>query len=171
MALLEKHLVVKKSKIPNAGKGLYTKVFIPKGTRIVEYKGRITTWKEMKDAWENGYIYTINNKHVIDARRTLSALARYANDALGIIRIKGYNNNCTYVNDGLHAYIESVKDIPAGSEILVDYGRDYWKVMRANIRLDEKKKKEALNGHAVNGKKSKGKSGVKGRKVKRKKGV
>ena len=31
MALLEKQLYVKKSTIPNAGKGLFTKKFIPKG--------------------------------------------------------------------------------------------------------------------------------------------
>src|SRR5690349_15209286 len=103
MALLEKHLVVKKSTIPNAGKGLYTKVFIPKRTLIVEYKGRITTWKEMKDQWHNGYIYNINNGHVTDAKRTLSALARYANDARGVVRVKGITNNCVYVNDKLRA--------------------------------------------------------------------
>src|SRR5689334_9259139 len=114
MALLEKHLVVKKSTLPNTGKGLFTKVFIPKDTRIVEYKGRITNWKEMKFAWDNGYIYSINNNHVIDAKRTLSALARYANDAHGLVRVKGITNNCVYINDGLKAYIESVKDIPAG---------------------------------------------------------
>src|SRR5690606_40160989 len=49
MALLEKHLYVKKSTLPNSGKGLFTKVFIPKGTRIVEYKGRRTVWKDVKD--------------------------------------------------------------------------------------------------------------------------
>ena len=141
MALLEKHLVVKRSQIPGSGKGLYTKIFIPKDTRIVEYKGRITTWKEMKDAHDNGYIYSVNRNHVIDAKRTLKALARYANDARGLVRVKGVTNNCTYVNDGLHAYIESVKDIPAGSEILVDYGKEYWEVIRANLKVDR------LNGH------------------------
>ena len=138
MALLEKHLVVKKSTIPGAGKGLFTKVFIPKDTRIVEYKGRITTWKEVKDDDTNGYLYTINSKHVIDAKKTLSALARYANDAKGMTRVKGINNNCVYANDGLKAYIESVKDIPAGSEILVDYTKEYWDVMKKNIREREK---------------------------------
>lgn len=136
MALLEKHLVVKRSQLPGAGKGLYTKVFIPKGTKIVEYKGRITTWKEMKNAHDNGYIYSINRNHVIDAKRTLKALARYANDARGVVRVKGITNNSTYVNYGLHAYIESVKDIPAGSEILVDYGKEYWDVIRANMKID-----------------------------------
>jgi SET domain-containing protein len=156
MALLEKQLVVKRSTLPGAGKGLYTKKFIPKGTRIVEYKGRITTWKEMKDAWENGYIYTVNNSHVIDALPTKSALARYANDAQGIVRIKGLTNNCVYVNDGLKAYIQSIKDIPAGAEILVRYGKEYWDVQRANRRIDQQNaKKEALDKAAK--KKSRGK--------------
>ena len=97
MALLEKHLFVKKSTIPNAGKGLFTKIFIPKGTRIVEYKGRRTIWKDVKDDHENGYLYTINNNNVIDAGKTLSALARYANDAKGLTRVKGVVNNSQYV--------------------------------------------------------------------------
>jgi SET domain-containing protein len=143
MALLEKHLVVKRSQIPGSGKGLYTKVDIPKGTKVVEYKGRITKWKELKDSWDNGYIYSVNRNHVIDAKRTLSALARYANDAKGISRIKGLNNNCTYVNYGLRAYIESVKNIPAGSEILVDYGKEYWDVMRENRKIDREKTKKS----------------------------
>ena len=47
MALLEKQLVIKKSTIPGAGKGLYTKKPIKKGNRIVEYKGKVSTWKEV----------------------------------------------------------------------------------------------------------------------------
>jgi SET domain-containing protein len=142
MALLEKQLEVKPSTIPNSGMGLYTKEFIPKGTRIVEYKGRITTWNEVKNDSDNGYIYTINPSHVIDARNTKRALARYANDAKGLVRVKGLLNNCTYVNDGLRAFIESVKDIPAGTEILVEYGKEYWDVIRANIRIDKEKAKK-----------------------------
>ncbi len=139
MALLEKQLEVKESTIPNSGKGLFTTEFIPKGTRIVEYKGRITTWKEVKNDSGNGYIYTINNNHVIDAQKTLKALARYANDARGLIKVKGITNNCTYVNDGLKAYIESVKDIPAGAEIFVDYGKEYWEVVKENLKRDKQK--------------------------------
>ena len=47
MAFLEKKVAVKKSILPGAGKGLFAKEMIPKGTRIVEYKGEITTWKEV----------------------------------------------------------------------------------------------------------------------------
>ena len=152
MALLEKQLLVKESSIPGSGKGLFTTEFIPKGTRIVEYKGRITTWNEMKNASDNGYIYTINNDHVIDAKPTPKALARYANDARGLIRVKGITNNCNYINDGLKAYIESFRDIPAGGEILVNYGKDYWDVVRSNIRIEKKerteKAKKAKNSRA-----------------------
>ena len=169
MALLEKQLYVKKSGLPNAGKGLFTKKFIPKGTRIVEYKGRISTWKEVKDEdGKNGYIFFVTRNHVIDALPHKKALARYANDARGLTRVKGILNNSDYITDGLTPYIESKKDIPAGAEILVDYGKDYWKVIRENIKLraeeakEEEKEKQrqkkngtrngaVRNGKAVNG--------------------
>lgn len=141
MALLEKQLVVKRSTIPNSGKGLFTKKFIPKGTRIVEYKGKTAAWKDVKDE-ENGYIFYVKRSHVIDAKPTPQHLARYANDAKGLVRIKGINNNCDYVTDGLKAYIESKKDIPAGSELFVDYGKGYWKTIRENIRLNKKETKK-----------------------------
>ncbi len=142
MALLEKHLVVKKSTIPDSGLGLFTKVFIPKGSRIVEYKGRVSKWKDVKNESDNGYLYTINNNHVINALPYKKALARYANDARGISRIKGITNNCDYVNDGLRAFIEAKRDIPAGSEIFVSYGKEYWDVIRENIAIEKKKAKE-----------------------------
>lgn len=145
MALFEKHLYVKKSTLPNAGKGLFTKVFIPKGTLIVEYKGKITTWKEVKDDdGKNAYIFYVKRYHVIDAWPTKKPLARYANDARGLTRIKGVTNNCDYITKGLKAYIESKKNIEAGSEIFVDYGPDYWKVIRENISVDKKAKKKKV---------------------------
>lgn len=158
MALLEKQLVVKKSTIPNSGKGLFTRRFIPKGMRIVEYKGKISAWKEVKDEdGKNGYIFYVNRNHVINALPVKTALARYGNDARGLVRIKGLTNNCDYVTDGTQAFIESKKDIPAGSEIFVDYGADYWKVIRFNMKLWAKEEKEALKKslrqpHRANGK-------------------
>src|SRR5215216_7098009 len=130
MTKFEKFLFVKKSTIPNAGKGLFTKKFIPKGTHVVEYKGKVSTWKEVKhEDGKNAYIFYVNRNHVINGEKTMAALARYANDAKGLTRIKGITNNCDYAVVGLKAYIESKKDIPAGAEILVDYGDEYWKVI------------------------------------------
>jgi SET domain-containing protein len=143
MALLEKQLFVKTSTIPGAGKGLFTKKFIPKGTRVIEYKGRRTVWSEVKDRSDNAYIYTINRNHVIDAMNNKTALARYANDAKGLTRVKGITNNCQYLNEDYRAFIETIKDIPAGGEILVGYGKEYWDVIRQNIRLDKQSEKAA----------------------------
>src|SRR5687768_8482462 len=124
MALLEKFICVRKSQLPGAGKGLFAKEFIPKGSRIVEYKGKITTWKEVdgRDG-NNGYIYYIKRSHVIDASSNSKSMARYANDANGLHRVNGLRNNARYAEDGLKVYIEAVRDIPAGAEILVDYGK------------------------------------------------
>jgi len=156
-------LYVKTSTLPGAGKGLFTKKFIPKGTRIVEYKGRTRTWKEVKqDEDESPYIYYVKRNFVIDALNDKKAMARYANDARGLQRVKDINNNAEYVEDGVRVFIEAAKDIPAGGEIFVSYGPEYWQVIRHNMRIDEKEKKRLLaNGVKVNGKATK----VNGKKI------
>jgi hypothetical protein len=159
MAFLEKQLYVKKSTLPNAGKGLFTKKFIPKGTRIVEYKGRTRTWKEVQaDEDESPYIYYVKRNFVIDALNDKKALARYANDARGLERVKNISNNAEYVEEGTRVFIEAAKDIPAGEEIFVGYGPEYWQVIRHNIKIDEREKKKLMvNGAKVNGIKLNGK--------------
>jgi SET domain-containing protein len=141
MALLEKQLFVKPSLIPGAGKGLFTKKPIVKGSRIVEYKGIRTTWKEVDDDnGKNGYIYYINRNLVIDAKPLTKTLGRYANDANGLKKIKALTNNARYVVDESKVYIEAATDIPAGGEILVRYGKEYWDIIRFNLKLGKKKK-------------------------------
>ena len=143
MALLEKYLVVKKSKLPLSGKGLFTRVFIPKGRRIVEYKGRVTTWRDVKDDdGRNGYIFYITRNRVIDALPYKKALGRFANDARGIQRLEGIRNNAEYIVDDGKCFIESTRNIPAGSEIYVDYGNDYWKVIKENLQIEKGKKRK-----------------------------
>ncbi|MEO7265199.1 MAG: SET domain-containing protein [Ferruginibacter sp.] len=133
MALLEKQLEVKHSTLPASGKGLFTTKPIVKGTRIVEYKGKITTWAAADhDDGNNAYIYYISRNHVIDASGYKNSVARYANDAAGLTRIKGVSNNAHYVMEGKRIFIESTKVIPAGAEIFVAYGKDYWDVIRKN---------------------------------------
>jgi hypothetical protein len=134
MALLERQLIVKRSTLKGAGKGLFTTRDIPRGTKIVEYKGKVTDWKKV-DSKEglNGYIYYVNRHHVIDAQPATEAVARYANDAKGLVRTEGVSNNCTYIIEGLKVYIKSMRHIPAGSELLVGYGKEYWDIIRENL--------------------------------------
>ena len=138
MPYLEKQLEVRDSNIPGSGKGLFTKEFIPKGSRIIEYKGRIRKWKDAKHEDTNYYILHVTRGHVIDARRQKKSLARYINDAKGLQRIKGLNNNTEFIRDGLKVFVEATRNIPAGAEIFVGYGKEYWQVIRQNIRLSLK---------------------------------
>lgn len=144
MAYLEKFLVIKPSTLPDAGMGLFTKTFIAAGTRVVEYKGKVTTWKEVEHDHDNAYLFTVTPHHVIDARRALKSFSRYANDARGFTRIKGVTNNAIYVQDeDNRVFLEAKRDIPAGGEIFVSYGNDYWKVMRENKKIERDQEKEA----------------------------
>ncbi len=141
MPLPASRLLVKRSTLPGAGKGLFTRVFIPKGTRIVEYKGKVTTWKEVEQEIDNDYLYYYNSRHVINAKPYPKALARYANDAQGLVRVKGIVNNCVYEKADKKAYITSTRDIPAGAEILVSYKKEYWQQARINARVDAAEQK------------------------------
>ena len=140
---MEKNLLVKKSILPGAGKGLFTTKFIPKGARIAEYKGKVTTWKEV-DHQEglNAYIYYINRNHVIDSSMHKKNLARYANDAKGSENGIRLMNNCRFVTEGTRVFMESKKDIQPHSEILVGYGKEYWDIIRFNKSEAKKEKRK-----------------------------
>lgn len=131
MPYLENNLVIRRSKIPGAGKGLFTKVAIQKGTRIVEYKGRIEKWSKVKhEDGYNGYLLQVNQRIAINALPYKKALGRFANDALGLQKITGLTNNAEYILEGNRCFIDAKKDIQKGEEILVSYGREYWTLIK-----------------------------------------
>jgi SET domain-containing protein len=129
-------LQVKTSKLPKAGKGLYTTRPIKKGAKIIEYKGEIINWKQYKsrvEKNEDGYLFYISKDRCIDAYPTPQYKARYANDAEGLSRIKGLKNNSVYEIDENRCFIVAERDIKAGEEIYVDYTKEYWDCVRYNI--------------------------------------
>jgi uncharacterized protein len=126
-------LIIKRSQLPKAGKGLFTKTVVKKGEHIVEYLGNITTWQALDhDEGRNGYVFYVTRNYVIDARNTPEHLARYANDANGLTKVAGLRNNAEYVKVGKKVYIKAIRNIKAGAEIFVDYGKEYWDVMKYN---------------------------------------
>jgi len=76
---------------------------------------------------------------VIDAWKH-KGFAHFANDARGLVRVEGLKNNSEYVTEGKRCFIEATRDIPAGSEIFVGYGAEYWQVIRENLRTAPKPK-------------------------------
>jgi len=137
-----KSLQVKKSTLPGAGKGLFTRTFIPRGSIITEYKGDITTWKKVQEEEDfNGYVFYINRNHVIDARPDRTNLGRYANDAKGAFKIRGVSNNAEYHVNNNKVYIRAIATINAGDEILVAYGKEYWDIVKYNLKIENQDKK------------------------------
>jgi len=86
----------------------------------------------------NGYLMYVNRNHVIDAEPKVKTLGRYANDAKGLVKVQGLLNNAEYITEGKKVFIEAKKDIEAGGEILVDYGKDYWGVIRQHYKQQKK---------------------------------
>lgn len=138
-------LIVKKSLLPNAGKGLFTSKPIKKNSKIIEYKGEIIDWKEYEKRVKedkDGYLFFINKNRCIDAYPTPGFKARYANDAAGLSRTPGLKNNAIYEVFGDKCFIVSTRDIAAGEEIFVQYGKDYWDCIRYNIKNNLYKSKK-----------------------------
>lgn len=142
-------LIVKKSRIKGAGKGLFTTSPIRKGDVIVEYKGERMTWAKAMRRYDHNikearYLFHISDKNTIDAQRTMDALARYANDAdgPGDKSVHLHNNSEYQVIKG-KPYIVASKNIGAGAEILVDYSGDYWEVMLEEEKDTAKQKKKS----------------------------
>ena len=76
----------------------------------------------------------MNRDHVIDTANHPEALGRYANDATGLGSAKGIVNNAQYVEDHGKVFMEAIKDIPAGAEICISYGKEYWDAVQRLIK-------------------------------------
>lgn len=137
MRLLERHLVVKKSRIPGAGLGLFSLKAIKKGVPIVEYRGRLESWAKVRptDGY-NPYLLRVNTKLAINALPYKKAPGRYANDAMGISRKEGLKNNAEYQLEGKRCFIYAKRNIGRGEEILVSYGREFWSLIRRIAKKD-----------------------------------
>jgi SET domain-containing protein len=127
-------LYLKKSLIPGAGKGLFVKNEIKKGEIVCEYEGEIVPWsvcEKRAEQGHEGYAFFITKNRCVDAYFTKEAIARYANDAKGIGRVEGLKNNAQYeikTRQGeKRVFIVAIKNIKPNDEVLVDYGKDYWK--------------------------------------------
>ena len=132
MDLLNSYLKIKTSSLPGCGKGLFTKIFIPRGIIITEHTGAITSFKEADFSDNNPYLFYVTSRHVIDGRKDNSTPARYINDAAGPKRITGFTNNAQYVIIDKRVFIKATRDILPGEEIFASYGKEYWQVMKQN---------------------------------------
>lgn len=123
-------LKIKKSKLPKAGKGVFTNVDIKKGQVITDLTGPLIKYKEYLklDLTRQHYCFYINRNNIIDTYFETDQIGRYVNDAHGTKDGEVKNNSEFIVEKGdeYSVYIVATVDIAKGTEILVDYGDSYW---------------------------------------------
>ena len=106
------------------GRGAFAVRTIPKGTRIIEYTGERISHAEADKRYDDEamgrhhtFLFIATSRTVVDAWREGSE-AKYINHAC--------DPNCEAVIDRGRIFIEAVKTIRAGQELVYDYsyGRD-----------------------------------------------
>ncbi|MBX6331659.1 MAG: SET domain-containing protein-lysine N-methyltransferase [Gemmatimonadaceae bacterium] len=101
------------------GRGAFALRRIRKGTRIIEYTGEAISHEEADrryddDAMErhHTFLFTLDDKTVIDAARGGNE-ARFINHSC--------DPNCEAVIEDGHIYIEAIRTIQPGEELVYDY--------------------------------------------------
>ncbi len=144
-ATTSKYIIVKKSKIHS--KGVFAKMDIPKGTKILEYVGeKITkaesdrrqtaTLEESKKNVSKGsvYIFELDKKYDIDGDVPYNT-AKWINHSC--------DPNCKIVKKDGHIWIVAKRDIKKGEEISYNYDFDLEKTIK--IILASAELKDALD--------------------------
>ena len=120
-------LRVKPSQIQNAGFGLFATKRMAKDARIAAYDGEHRTRADVKEEYgdETGqYVLCRSDRECFDASASNSSLARFANDARG----SSFTNNARFTRGAKGPpLLRAARAIPAGREVLVSYGREYWR--------------------------------------------
>ena len=109
---------IKKSKIDNKGRGLYAAKDIKEGTKIIDYKGKIITNKQVDESskYDNNkpiYLFALNKRYTLDGD--------FSWNIAGLIN-HSCNPNSQYDGKGLKIWITAIKDIKKGEEFTCDYG-------------------------------------------------
>ena len=107
---------IKKSKIDK--NGLYANCDIKKGTKIIEYKGKIISVKKSAEdpKFDNEkaiYLFNINKRLDLDGDFKFNT-ARLINHSC--------NPNCEVFGTGLKIWVYAMKNIKKGDELSYDYG-------------------------------------------------
>ena len=117
---------IKKSNIDNKGRGLYAVIKIKAGTKIINYKGKIVTNKQVDEStkYDNGkpiYLFTLNKRYTLDGD--------FSWNTAGLIN-HSCSPNAEYDGKGLKIWITATRDIRKGEEITCDYGFSFDKDYR-----------------------------------------
>ena len=114
---MPKRITLRRS--PIHGNGVFAVTDIPKGTELLEYRGRLMTHAQIDRKYasvpDNGhtFLFTLNDDYVIDANVGGNA-ARWINHAC--------SPNCIADEVDGRIFIKSLRTLKPGEELFYDYG-------------------------------------------------
>ncbi|WP_080353737.1 SET domain-containing protein [Burkholderia cenocepacia] len=111
-----RRVVVRRSRVH--GRGVFAIRPLRAGERIFEYKGKVTTWRSAVQRYEHRsdaahtFLFGLSNGRVIDGGRGGNS-ARWLNHACA--------PNCETIEIDGRVFVDAVRDIRTGEELLIDY--------------------------------------------------
>ena len=126
-----KRIKVAQSRIPNAGNGLFILEDVKKGEPIARYSGEAISRAE-REQRSSHYIVEVHKNLYLDAADPKHFEGRHANDGkrsrlqVNARFAASYRTNICSITGFRWIYIYATRNIKADSEILLDYGKDFW---------------------------------------------
>jgi uncharacterized protein len=111
-----RRVIVRRSSIH--GKGVFAVRPLKAGERVLEYKGEVTSWREAvrrhrREGVEgHTFLFGLSDGRVIDGSRGGNS-ARWLNHACA--------PNCETVEDAGRVFIDTLRPIEAGEELVIEY--------------------------------------------------
>jgi SET domain-containing protein len=129
---MRRRFIVRRSSIH--GRGVFALAPIPKGTRIIEYKGERISHEEADERYSELHansphtmLFTVNDEIVIDATRRGNS-ARWINHSCA--------PNCEIADDNDRIFIEAGRFIRPGEELSYDYNLQLGEPHTAAAKLE-----------------------------------
>ena len=112
-----RRIVVRNS--PIHGRGVFALANIPAGASIIEYKGKLVSWKQAQRIYQHSsaadghtFFFDLDDGRVIDGA-TGGNSARWLNHSC--------TPNCEAEQQGSRVFIRAIRDIEEGRELFIDY--------------------------------------------------
>ncbi len=133
--VLGRGLIVARSRLPDAGFGLFATQMFEKGVLVTEYVGEELTKEQafaLRAAGMDQYVRSLKNGYCIDGNKHPAlgdSCAQMANDGRNLLP-----NNCIFVaihnrdkvQEKPRVYLKTLQQIEPGEELLASYGKRYW---------------------------------------------
>ncbi len=114
---------IQPSLIPGAGLGLITLISRRAGDLICIYQGKYIRTREAIKMADKRYLMRLGPQSYVDGKHCIHNLVRYINDCRNE---DGYNVEFLKIPEKGIARVIATKDVEAGHELFVRYGKFYW---------------------------------------------